>query len=129
MINLKNLEICFTSAFKSKAKFVAVLIEMEGFEKPEFIVNEYENIQTKLAYYKNTYDEDLNHKFAKGIKIIGCTYGDSFKQIQEDFFPNETTSINQHFSVYNDNNEIIKDIIEELDRQFKGINDVPGENE
>lgn len=40
------------------------------------------NIANKLAYYEKTYDNDLQHKFAKGIRIVGFTYGDSFAHIQ-----------------------------------------------
>ncbi|MEC0241973.1 hypothetical protein P4H66_19405 [Paenibacillus dokdonensis] len=83
-VTMNNLEFCFNQAVVSGASYVGVLIEMEGFPQPEVIINKAENINSKLAYYKKTYDEDLNHRFAKGIKIIGCSYGDGFNDIQED---------------------------------------------
>lgn len=53
---------------------IGLFIEMPGFEKPELIVNPLENLPKKLEYYKATYDDNLEHKHAKGIKIIGYTY-------------------------------------------------------
>ena len=81
---MTHLENCFTEAENLGESFVGVKIHMEGFPKPEVIINKNENIETKLSYYKKTYDEDLNHKFAPGIKIIGFTYGSDYGDIQED---------------------------------------------
>ena len=53
---------------------VGLFIEMPGFEKPELITNPLENLTKKLEYYKTTYDDNLEHKHAKGIKIIGFTF-------------------------------------------------------
>jgi hypothetical protein len=49
---------------------LTVLIEMPGFEAPEAITNPPENIEKKIEYYKATYDENCNHKYAKGIRIV-----------------------------------------------------------
>lgn len=86
MINLttENLENCFDEAKKRESKFVGVVIEMGGFPQAEIIINPAANIDSKLEYYKKTYDENLNHKFAPGIKIIGFSYGNSFSDLQED---------------------------------------------
>lgn len=53
---------------------LGLFIEMPGFEQPELITNPAINLSKKLEYYKNTYDENLEHKHAKGIKIIGYTF-------------------------------------------------------
>jgi len=71
-------------AAKNHGCYVGVLIEMEGFEKPEVIINSYENFDKKLEYYLATYNENLIHNHAKGIKIIGFTYGDDFGEIEND---------------------------------------------
>lgn len=81
-LTMNHLETAFNQAIVTGSAYVAVLIEMEGFPEPEVIINKQENIETKLAYYKKTYDENLNHKFAKGIKIVGCAYGEDFMDIQ-----------------------------------------------
>jgi hypothetical protein len=80
---------CFEVAKRTKANYVGVLIAMEGFETPEVIINTKHNLDKKFEYYMNTYDENLEHKHAKGIKIIGCAWGDSFSEIGEDLFMNE----------------------------------------
>lgn len=55
-------------------KPLSLLIEMPGFPEPEMITNPVVNLEKKLDYYKKTYDESLEHKHAKGIKIIGYTF-------------------------------------------------------
>ena len=77
MTNMDKLEELFGLAKEDDAKFIAVAIEMDGFPEPEIIVNPIENADLKLEYYKKTYDENLNHKFAEGVRIIICDYGDS----------------------------------------------------
>lgn len=83
-VKMENLEICFNQAVVTGAAYVGVLIEMEGFPQPEVIINKNENIDSKLAYYKKTYGEDLNHKFAPGIRIVGFSYGQNFSDIESD---------------------------------------------
>lgn len=83
-VKMENLEICFNQAVVTGAAYVGVLIEMEGFPHPEVIINKNENIDSKLAYYKKTYGEDLNHKFAPGIRIVGFSYGQNFSDIESD---------------------------------------------
>lgn len=57
-----------------KESHLSLLIEMPGFELPEMITNPTVNLEKKLEYYKNTYDENLEHKHAKGIRIVGYTF-------------------------------------------------------
>ena len=45
-------------------------IQMQGFEKPEIIINERANFKTKFDYYKKAYNEDLTLKTFNGIKIV-----------------------------------------------------------
>jgi hypothetical protein len=84
MLTMGNLEKCFEDAKEQNAKFVALKIGMKGFPKPEIIINEQANFDSKLAYYQKTYNENLEHRFAKGIKIIGMSYGDTFDEIEYD---------------------------------------------
>lgn len=51
----------------------ALYITIPGCEKPELIINQRENFEFKLDYYAKTYDDNLEHKHAKGIKIVGAT--------------------------------------------------------
>lgn len=70
---MSDLEFIIKQAIRNKTS-VGVFIEMPGFEMPEIIVNPTENLEKKLEYYKNTYNDNLEHKKAKGIKIIGYTF-------------------------------------------------------
>lgn len=83
-MNMENLQNCFNEAIKQEKRFIGVKIEMQGFEKPEIIINRFENFKTKLDYYKKAYNEDLTLKTFAGIKIIGFTYGDHFDDIEYD---------------------------------------------
>jgi len=70
---MKELEQVINEAIK-KNRSLGLFIEMPGFPKPEMITNPVENLKRKLEYYKKTYDENLEHRHAKGIKIIGYTF-------------------------------------------------------
>ena len=81
MNNLSKLENCFNVAKETNQKFVGVLVQMSGFEKPELIINETENFETKLAYYKKAYDENLVLKTFSGIRIIGYAFGSNLDDV------------------------------------------------
>lgn len=83
-LTIDNLEKCFHEASQKDKKYVGVLIQMQGFPKPEIIINENENFDAKFAYYQKAYNEDLTLKTFNGIKIIGFTYGDSFESLEKD---------------------------------------------
>lgn len=85
-LSIQNLENCFKGAKENGAKFVAVVIEMEGFEYDEIIINPIGNADDKLEYYKKAYNEDLTHKFSNGIRIVGFTYGSKFSDIEIDIY-------------------------------------------
>ena len=70
---IKDLEAIINKAIATKQP-LGLFIEMPDFEEPEMIINPLVNLEKKLDYYKKTYDENLEHKYAKGIKIIGYTF-------------------------------------------------------
>ncbi|MBU5293117.1 hypothetical protein KQH90_03580 [Anaerosalibacter bizertensis] len=70
---VKDLEAIIDKAIATKQP-LGLLIEMPGFKEPEMIINPAVNLEKKLDYYKKVYDENLEHKHAKGIKIIGYTF-------------------------------------------------------
>ncbi|AMQ66559.1 hypothetical protein BH753_gp077 [Bacillus phage Shbh1] len=82
-LTMDDLEMFFNRAKEENRKFVAIKVLMEGFPKEEVIVNPVVNVDTKLAYYKKTYDRNLNHKFAEGIKIIGFCHANSLSDIED----------------------------------------------
>lgn len=71
--NINDLEKVVNKAIELNEP-LGLFIEMPGFPKPELIINPVENLEKKLEYYRNTYDINLEHKHAKGIKIIGYTF-------------------------------------------------------
>ena len=83
-MSIKELEKCFYIASKRGIKYIGVKIQMQGFPKPEIIINENENFDSKFAYYKKAYNEELTLKTFNGIKIVGFTYGNSFEEIEKD---------------------------------------------
>lgn len=83
-LTLEGLEKCFNEAVDGGAEYVAVVIEVTGFLSDEVIINSKHNIAAKLEYYKKTYNDDLEHRYASGIRIMGFVHGYSFSGIQRD---------------------------------------------
>lgn len=83
-LTMDNLIKCFEGAKESEVRYIGLKINMDGFAKDEVIINPRENFDTKLEYYKKTYDENLNHKYSKGISISGFTFGEDFREIEDD---------------------------------------------
>lgn len=83
-LTARNLINCFETAKRLNYKYVAVKIDMQGFAKPEIIINRKENFDDKLEYYLKAYDENLVLKANNGIRIIGFMYSDTFEDIEED---------------------------------------------
>ena len=83
-MNIENLEKCFYEASQQGKKYVGIKVKMQGFPKAEIIINENENFDSKFAYYKKAYNEDLTLKTFSGIKIVGFTHGDTFYGIEQD---------------------------------------------
>lgn len=79
---MEELEDIFAEA-KKKRWYAALVIDMVGFPMREIIINHPNNLDEKLAYYKKTYTDDLDHKFAKGIRVVGVSVGSSWAAIQE----------------------------------------------
>lgn len=82
MKHIECLEKCFENAIKFKKKYVGVIIEMQGFKKPELIINTTDNFKEKLEYYKKAYNEDLILKSFNGIKIVNFVASDYIQVIE-----------------------------------------------
>ncbi len=72
-MNMQRLEHCAQICLDANQP-IKVLIEMPGFDKPELIINPPENIKKKMEYYKATYDENCEHKHAKGIRLVDVVF-------------------------------------------------------
>jgi hypothetical protein len=49
---------------------IGLFIQLPDLTEPELIINPPTNLKKKLEYYEKTYDNNLNHKHADGIKIL-----------------------------------------------------------
>lgn len=81
-LEFSQLESVFQEAKEIDANYVAVVVEMEGFNQPEIIINHKDNIEQKLDYYRKTYDNNCIHKHAPGIKIIAVMYGNNLQKFE-----------------------------------------------
>lgn len=84
-LTLEELIYSFQRAKEIHQRYVFIMLEMEGFPDIEIIINPIENADTKLDYYKKTYDENLNHKYAKGIRIISFGFSNTLEEIEENY--------------------------------------------
>ncbi len=83
-LNIRNLENCFNAALKNKVRYVAVKLKTKATEKCEIMITPYENMTTKLKDYKETFNCNSKLEAHNGIKIVGFTYGNTFKEIEDD---------------------------------------------
>lgn len=65
----------------TKMNFFYIMVQMKGFKKNELIVNHVSNLDKKIEYYLKTYDANLNHKFADGVKIVSYGIARSLEDI------------------------------------------------
>ena len=81
-LTLENLKRTFYRAIEMKQKWVGVRIRIGDQPLDEVIINPIENVDAKLKYYQETYDENLFHKNAGGIKIVDFCYGLTYEEIE-----------------------------------------------
>jgi len=90
---MSDLEEIFLEANENHEN-VAVLVQMDGYIGNELIINPHFNILQKLGYYKEVYDEQLNHKHAKGIRIVNAYSGATFEEIEKQVWPSRSKETN-----------------------------------
>ncbi|MCI8460445.1 MAG: hypothetical protein HFE81_03535 [Bacilli bacterium] len=88
MKNIKELEKAFALA-KEQQMPICVAVSLPNQKTDELIINSVEALESKLEYYKHTYDKNLVHKSNKNIKIkdafpIMFYYDEIDKEISED---------------------------------------------
>ena len=79
MTTMQHIENCFNSG----SEFVGVKLTIPNAPGYEVIINPRENYKEKLAYYKNTYDENGVHKHVSAIKIVDCSNGETFEGVRK----------------------------------------------
>ncbi len=60
----------FEDAIVCDNEFVAIAVETKGNDEYEIIINPRENLENKLEYYRNSYNDDLVLNTYNGIKIV-----------------------------------------------------------
>ena len=81
-MDMINLEEIFCKAKLLDKKYISLKINITEYPSEEIIIIQNTDFESKLRYYKEIYDYKLNHKYVDGIKIIDCTYGNDFKEIE-----------------------------------------------
>jgi hypothetical protein len=75
--------VSFLAALEGGTTFVAIKVHMEGFPCDEVIINRHDNIEDKLKYWDNVYNDELVHKFSPTISIVGWTAANTYQEIQK----------------------------------------------
>lgn len=86
-LTMSQLESCFNAAKSLNYRYVAVKIDIQGYAKPEIIINSIENYDVKLEYYKQAYDNNLILKNNNSIRIVGFAMGDTFENLEDELIP------------------------------------------
>ena len=84
MLKMQDLESCFKTAKEEGVAFIGIKFKVEKFERPEIVINELEDFDKKLEYYKKYYNDDLVLRESRGRRIIGLSYGDSLCYIENE---------------------------------------------
>lgn len=91
----KNLRLAMEAAVKEDAAVFAVVVEIPGQEVPEVIINLNASFENKFKYYEATYDDELNHVAAPGVKIVAFTHADDLAQVQDSLFDTDLVEIDE----------------------------------
>lgn len=78
---MKNLIDTFKTGEKLDANYIFVVVEVSS-KKQDIIINKMKDMKDKVKYYKKVYNEELNHKSHKGIKIIAFDYLYNFSELE-----------------------------------------------
>lgn len=81
-LTIKDLELTFYKAKKNNIKYVCIVTRLENESNQEVIIYHKDSFESKIQHIKNTYNNDLTHKFIDGLKIIHYCYGNSFDEIE-----------------------------------------------
>ncbi len=68
--NMSELEDIINKAIEGDVN-LSLFIKLPDLTEPEIITNPPVNLNQKLKYYKEVYNDNLEHKYAEGVKILG----------------------------------------------------------
>lgn len=69
-------------AIETKAEYFGVRVETKGMPRYDIVINKYENLDYKIEYYINNYNEDLELKTCPDIKITRAGYADELGDME-----------------------------------------------
>lgn len=99
--------------------FMFVLVSVPNCNDNELIINPLTNFEDKLNYYLETYDEELNHKYAQGVKIMGFGMSEALEFIEEQVYGEEDCEEFEETAIPI---EVIRECIKEKMEDRKEIN-------
>lgn len=76
-MTIKDLERCFSDARANSVKYIGVKVRTRGIPTPAIYFDEYFSFESRLAYYKKAFREDLVMVGNDDIQIVGCDYSNS----------------------------------------------------
>lgn len=82
-VTLANLEKLITDNYKQTGNYLVTYVKIDDYI--EIIVNTNENLKKKLDYFKQAYDEDLQHKHSPSVKIVYFEAVADLNEIQSTF--------------------------------------------
>ncbi|QZA69561.1 hypothetical protein 035JT004_62 [Bacillus phage 035JT004] len=69
------MEAQFREAFNTGMNVFGVAVEVPGSDRYELIINNIYELDNKLKYYRETYDESLHHRNVEGLRIKHTAVG------------------------------------------------------
>jgi hypothetical protein len=63
-------------------KYMGVLTTLPNTPKPELLIDPSENFEAKLEYIASTYDDNLSHKYSKGVTILEVKFANSLSDFE-----------------------------------------------
>lgn len=81
-MTMKDLVRIINEAIQSKVKYFGIRVENDVVDEYEIIINKCENLDHKIAYYINAYNDKLELKKYSEIKIVDACYADDFMEIE-----------------------------------------------
>lgn len=87
-LTIKDLELTFYKAKKNNVKYIGIVTRLQDESKPEVTIYHKDSFDYKLQHIKDTYNDDLTHKFIDGLKIIYHCYGNSLDEIEAEMKDN-----------------------------------------
>lgn len=86
-LTMTQLENCFSTAKNLNYRYVAIQIDILGYDRPETLISPIQNFNRTLQYFKEAYDDNLILKESEGnIRIVNFVMADTYETIEDELF-------------------------------------------